>query len=138
MFCPQCGAENPQGASTCASCGQSLQEVAPQAQPRGYAAVQPTSSMALVSLFLGILGWVALPLIGSILAVIFGHAAIREIDRSGDQLSGRGMAQIGLILGYAALGLQVLGVVLFFVLPALGCGFCSVCGALGAVVEGRA
>jgi hypothetical protein len=92
--------------------------------------------MALVSLILGILGWVVLPVIGSVVAVVFGHAALREIDHSGDQLSGRGMAQVGLILGYSALGLQLLSVVLFVVLPMVGCGFCSICSALGAIVEG--
>jgi hypothetical protein len=94
-----------------------------------YEAAPPTSSMALVSLLLGILGWVALPVIGSILAVVFGHLALGEIDRSGGQLGGRGMAQVGLVLGYAALGLGVLSVVLFVVLPVLGCSLCGLCGA---------
>jgi hypothetical protein len=97
----------------------------------GYDAAPPTSSMAVLSLILGILGWVALPLIGSILAVVFGHVALGEIDRSRGRLGGRGMAQVGLVLGYAALGLEVLGVVFFVVLPVLGCGFCSICGAVG-------
>ena len=96
----------------------------------------PTSSMALVSLILGILGWVALPVIGSILAVVFGHVALGEIDRSGGRLGGRGMAQVGLVLGYAALGLEVLSVVVFVVLPVLGCGLCSVCGAVGSSFGG--
>lgn len=86
--------------------------------------------MALVSLILGILGWVILPLIGSVLAVVFGHVALGEIDRSGGQLGGRGMAQVGLVLGYSAVALEVLGVVVFVVFPVLGCGFCGVCGAL--------
>jgi len=38
---------------------------------------------------------------------------------------------VGLILGYAALGLEVLSIVLFVVLPGLGCGLCSICGAPG-------
>jgi hypothetical protein len=99
------------------------------ARPVSYA-TPPTSSMALVSLILGILGWVVLPLIGSVLAVVFGHVALREIDRSGGRLGGRGMAQVGLILGYSAVALEVLSVLLFVVFPVLGCGFCSVCGAL--------
>ncbi len=110
--------------------------VSPQTTTVTYAAVQPTSSMALVSLILGILGWVALPVIGSILAVVFGHAALGEIGRSGGQLSGRGMAQIGLVLGYAALGLAVLSVLLMVIMPLFGCGVCSVCGGLWQVFQG--
>jgi hypothetical protein len=94
-----------------------------------YEAAPPTSSMALVSLILGALGWVVLPVIGSVLAVVFGHLALREIDGSGGQLGGRGMAQAGLVLGYAALGLGALSVVLFVVLPVLGCSLCGLCGA---------
>jgi len=133
MICAQCGTENPEGAETCSECGASLQT--PSVAAPAYRAVQPTSSMALVSLILGILGWTVLPVIGSVVAVIFGHLALGEIDRSGDQLSGRGMAQVGLILGYSALAVQLLSVVLFVVLPFLGCGFCSICGGLGGVLQ---
>lgn len=103
---------------------------APGGQELSGDASPPTSSLALVSLILGILGWVILPLIGSVLAVVFGHVALGEIDRSGGQLGGRGMAQAGPVLGYSAVALEVLGVVVFVVFPVLGCGFCGVCGAL--------
>jgi hypothetical protein len=109
-------------------------------QPGGgvvsYEAAPPTSNMALVSLLLGVLGWVALPVIGSVLAVVFGHLALGEIDRSEGRLGGRGMAQVGLILGYVALGLGVLSVVLFVVLPVVSCGVCGICGALASSFGG--
>ena len=41
-----------------------------------------TSSLAVVSLVSGILGWSLLPLIGSIAAIITGHMARAEIRRS--------------------------------------------------------
>jgi hypothetical protein len=129
VYCPDCGAQNPDDAQSCSECGRSLAALAQGAPESPVATTTPTSSMALVSLILGILGWVVLPLIGSILAVVFGHVALGEIDRSGGQLGGRGMAQVGLILGYAALGLEVLSVLLFVVLPVVSCGFCSICGA---------
>jgi uncharacterized membrane protein len=53
---------------------------------------------------LGIL-WVYM--IGSILAVIFGHVALRQIRRNGNR--GRGMAIAGLVLGY--LGIAVIALV---------------------------
>jgi len=136
MFCPQCGMENAEEATTCSGCGSSLQMPPPDVPQRVYVPAPPTSNMALVSLIMGILGWLALPIIGSVLAVIFGHAALGEIDRSAGQLGGRGMAQAGLILGYVALGLSVLSIILLIVLPMFGCGFCSICGALSSLSQG--
>jgi hypothetical protein len=130
MFCPECGTDNPQGAETCANCGSSLQLPARDGRGVSYGASPPTSSLALVSLILGILGWVILPLIGSVLAVVFGHVALGEIDRSGGQVGGRGVAQVGLVLGYSAVALEVLSALIFVVFPVLGCGLCGICGAL--------
>jgi hypothetical protein len=124
MFCPECGTENPEGAATCSHCEGSLQ------LPQVDSPARPSSGLALVSLILGVLGWVVLPVIGSLLAVVFGHASLREITRSGGQLAGRGMAQGGLFLGYAALAVAALSFVLFVVLPVLGCGVCGICGFL--------
>ncbi len=136
MFCPQCGTENPEEATTCSNCGSSLQLPSPDVAQPPRAPAPPTSSMALVSLIMGILGWLVLPIIGSVLAVVFGHAALGEIGRSEGQIGGRGMAQVGLVLGYVALGLSVLSIILFVVLPILGCGFCGICGALSSVFQG--
>lgn len=79
----------------------------PTTAPVGY---QRTSGLAVASLVLGILwlGWT-----GSILAVIFGHVAHRDIKRSGGTVGGQGLATAGLVLGYigvATLTLLVVGV----------------------------
>lgn len=76
----------------------------------GYAPPPPNSTMAIVSLVAGILGWTFVPLIGSIVAVITGHMAKKEIKESGGRIGGDGLATAGLILGYIALGLSILGV----------------------------
>ena len=55
---------------------------------------QGTNGYAIASLVLGIVGM----LIGSILAVVFGHMALGQIRRTGQ--SGRGLAIAGLVLGY--------------------------------------
>ena len=68
------------------------------------------STMAIVSLVSGILGWTALPLLGSIVAVVTGHMAKREIEESRGTLGGDGFATAGLILGYSSLVLGVLGI----------------------------
>lgn len=60
--------------------------------------VQPTTStngLAIASLVLGIL-W--LYWIGSILAVIFGHIALKQISERNQ--GGRGLAIAGLVLGW--------------------------------------
>jgi len=69
----------------------------------------PDSSTALISLIAGILGLTFLPLIGSIVALITGSSAKREIRESGGTLGGEGMAQAGIILGWIGVGLAVVG-----------------------------
>lgn len=64
-----------------------------------------TNGFAIASLVLGIL-WVYW--IGSILALIFGYVAKRDIDRSGGAQSGRGMAIAGIVLGWVGVGTLVL------------------------------
>jgi hypothetical protein len=70
------------------------QPVAPAtAAPAPYAPVAPptpTNTLAILALVFGILG--------SVLAVVFGHIALSQITRTGAQ--GRGLAIAGLILGY--------------------------------------
>lgn len=72
-----------------------------------------TSGTAIASLILGILAWVALPLIGAILAVVLGHIARSEIRRSPPgSVEGDGMAIAGLVLGYLHLGLLLVAIAL--------------------------
>ncbi|MEO7000296.1 MAG: DUF4190 domain-containing protein [Ktedonobacterales bacterium] len=62
---------------------------------------QPTTSgWASVSMACGIAGLLGADLIGSILAIIFGHISINEIKRSGDVTQGRGFATARFVTGY--------------------------------------
>ena len=86
---------------------------APQLPPP---AGRRTSSLAIISLVSGLLGWSVLPFIGSIVAIITGHLARSEIRRD-PGLEGDGLAVAGLVLGYAMVGvaiLSVLALLLFF------------------------
>src|SRR5690606_37723154 len=74
-----------------------------------------TSSLAVVSLVSGILGWTLLPLIGSIVAIITGHMARGEIRRAPERMDGDGLAVGGLILGYTMLVLGTIGIVVALV-----------------------
>jgi uncharacterized protein DUF4190 len=67
-----------------------------------------TPGQAFAALILGIVGLVICPIIPSILAIVFGSMARSEIDRSGGQLGGSGIALTGLILGWVGVGLWVL------------------------------
>lgn len=69
-----------------------------------------TSSWAVASLVLGIAGLLLLAAhLGflALLAVIAGHAAVR--DTRGGIRSGRGLAVVGLVLGYITLAVVVAG-----------------------------
>lgn len=74
--------------------------------------VRQNSSLAIISLVTGILGWTMLPFLGSIVAIVTGHMARKEI-RQNPALGGDGMAVGGLILGWASVLLWVVGILAF-------------------------
>jgi hypothetical protein len=91
-------------------------------------AASRTSGKAIASLILSLLGLVGvLPLIGSILGIIFGNQAKGEIARSGGDLTGEGLAQAGVIIGWVGLALNVIGTicVLLILGSTIGLGICS-------------
>lgn len=79
--------------------------------------VRPNSTLSIVSLVTGILGWTLLPFLGSIIAVITGHMAKGEIRNSAGRLAGDGMATAGLILGYLSLLLGLCACLTFLLFP---------------------
>jgi hypothetical protein len=89
----------------------------------------PTSGMAIASLIMGIVGLTLLPLIGSILALIFGYMARNDIRQRPDEVSGEGLAIAGIVMGWIMIGLSVLMLLGFGGL--MVCGVCSSFGAGG-------
>ncbi|MCK7593140.1 DUF4190 domain-containing protein [Pseudomarimonas salicorniae] len=88
-------------------------------------ATQRTSTAAIISLVFGIVSWIALPLLGALVAIVAGHMARAEIRR--ERIDGDNLALIGLVLGYLNIGLTILlflavvfGVLSLGVLAALG------------------
>lgn len=74
--------------------------------------MRQTSTLAIVALVSGLLGWTLLPWLGSIVAIITGHLARAEIAREPERLEGNGMALAGLILGYSMLAITLVGIAL--------------------------
>ena len=77
-----------------------------------------TAPLAIVSLVSGILGWVALPVIGAVIAVVTGHIARGQIRDARGDLQGDGLAMVGLVLGYLSLALVLFSVMLFLIFGA--------------------
>lgn len=69
---------------------------------------QVLSGTAVASLVLGILGLTILFGIGGILAIVFGHLALGQIKQEPERYSGKGHALAGMIMGYVALGLMLI------------------------------
>ena len=103
----------------------------PPTAPTPYAAVAavPTSGMAIAALVMGIVGLTLLPLVGSILALIFGYMARNDIRQRPDEVSGGGLALAGIVMGWIAIGLSVVGLLVFGGIAV--CGLCGVFGAAG-------
>ena len=84
-----------------------------------------TNNLALVSLIAGIVGWTAAPLIGSIVAIVTGHIARRQIRDGHGMEEGSGLALIGLVLGYVHVAAWIVGVFVWvlFAVGLVGLGF---------------
>jgi hypothetical protein len=116
--CQQCGWPTPAADPLCRNCGADARVGVrpppgvppPAAGPAGlrpYApvAASSTNGMAVASLVLGIL-WIYW--IGSVLALIFGYIARRQIDQAQGMQQGRGMATAGIVLGWIGVGFLIL------------------------------
>jgi hypothetical protein len=85
----------------------------PQPPPTYVPVPQPTTNgYAIASLVLGIV-WIYG--ITSILALVFGYRARREIDASQGWQTGRGLATAGIVLGWVGVGGLILVVVIIII-----------------------
>ena len=94
----------------------------PGPAPYGYPR-RPTSTMAVITLVAGIAGLTILPVIASIVAVILGPIARKELDRTGEE--GSGMITAGIITGWVGVGIGVLLLVLAVAAVVLSVGLAA-------------
>ena len=71
--------------------------------------VLPTSTLAMISLVAGILGFTMLPVIGSVVALLTGYSARKETRAVPALVGGDSLATAGIIMGWIQVGLTVVG-----------------------------
>lgn len=94
---------------------------------------QQSNTMAVISLIASILGLTFFPAIGSIIGLILGYMARKQIRQSAGAMGGEGLAKAGIILGWIGVVVAVIGIcvaiaflVLGFAIPSVG-----ICASLG-------
>jgi len=112
IYCPNCGQQNDDAATTCVHCGAGWAPGQPfgmplqgQVMPPPAYAVPRTNPMAIASLVCSILGCC---LMLAVAGVVMGHIARKQIRDSGGRETGDGLALAGLIVGYVWVGLLVI------------------------------
>lgn len=87
--------------------------------------VLPISTLAMISLIAGILGFTMMPVIGSIVAILTGYSARKETRAAPALAGGDSLATAGIIMGWIQIGLTVVACCCFaaffvFILGAVG------------------
>lgn len=87
----------------------------------------PTSTLAIVSMIAGIMGFGVFPVVGTIIAIITGYMARQETRAIPPRFAGDGMATAGIIMGYIQVGLFIVSICCFiaylvFIFAAVGTG----------------
>lgn len=75
----------------------------------------PTSTLATISMIAGILGFIAFPVVGSIVAIWTGYAARKETRAVPPIAGGDGMATAGIVMGWIQVGLAFVSLCCFVV-----------------------
>jgi len=111
MYCPKCGAENPDGIQLCRSCSWVLASVS----MTGIAPDAKTSKLAVTALVLAVLSPFTF-CITAIPAMIFGIVGLFKIEKSAGRLKGKGLAITGIAVPAALIPFAIMMAIL---MPAL-------------------
>lgn len=106
----------------------------PPQYPPGYPPPSPqTSGTAIVSLLASISAFFLFPIIGSIVGIIAGNSAKNDIRNRPYQVSGEGLAQAGIVIGWIGLGIDLLACCAIVAMMAMGMAVpgIGICAGLG-------
>lgn len=81
--------------------------------------LKKTSIMAMVSLGTSIAAFFIIPVLGSVIGVITGNMAKKEIQGSGGAIAGENLAKLGVTIGWVGIALDVIGICCGFITFAL-------------------
>ncbi|MFA5890135.1 MAG: DUF4190 domain-containing protein [Actinomycetota bacterium] len=111
-FCQNCGREISPAAVACPQCG----HPGPSARTSGpvFGGGKPVEGFAIASLASAVSAFVVMPVVGSILGIVFGSMAKRRIAEN-PELQGEGLARAGVIVGWVGIGLVLLVAILLVV-----------------------
>jgi len=87
--------------------------------PYGPVVTVNNNGKAVASLVLAIFGLVSCPVISSIIALILGYQARREIAASGGWQTGESLARAGIIMGWIGIALYLLLIVVVAIIAAV-------------------
>lgn len=87
------------------------QEIRPEQHPPSVPTTPQTSGLAIGSLVASILGLTFVPTVGSVVGLVLGYMARREI-REKELLTGEGLATAGIVLGWIGVILSLLALCL--------------------------
>lgn len=86
----------------------------------------PSSTLALISLVSGLLGFTLFPVVGGIVGLITGYMARNETRSIPPKASGDSMATAGIVMGWIQIGLLILGVCCVAASFAFGFGWLTI------------
>jgi SNF family Na+-dependent transporter len=95
--------------------------------------ILPSSTLAIISLVAGILGFTLFPLIASIVAIWTGYAARKETRSTPPTASGDGMATAGIVMGWIQIGLAVISICCMIIYFVVIIGWLGASGDFGSI-----
>ena len=104
-----------------------------QNNPQNMNNALPSSTLAIISLVAGILGFTLFPFIASIVAIWTGYAARKETRSVPPMASGDGMATAGIVMGWIQIGLAVVSICCFIAYFVIFLGLMGASGELGSI-----
>lgn len=119
MFCPKCGKEIEDGSKECVACGEKFEVNEPAIQTQEIPQIQEVSNVdkkckkAKTSLIVAIVGLIIAGIICGTYALITGIQALKEIKED-KELSGRGVAIAGVVLGLLDVVLSIYSITVLF------------------------